>query len=95
MTDLRDGVDRWSSNERDLLRGQRRLFIAIFADHSKTLADTFGEHLDKPSGCQSDMTANDQHQPANSRAIAALATTGRFLRSSNRSQRSYNRRLAS
>jgi len=25
------------------------------------------------------MVANDQHQPANSRAIAALATTGRFL----------------
>ena len=29
---------------------------------------------------QSDMTANDQHQPASSRAIAALATTGCFLR---------------
>src|SRR4029077_12251291 len=29
---------------------------------------------------QSSRTASDQDQPANSRAIAALATTGRFLR---------------
>ncbi|SEK96098.1 hypothetical protein SAMN05444583_1051, partial [Rhodococcus maanshanensis] len=29
------------------------------------------------------MTANDQHQPANSRAIATFATVGRLRRSRN------------
>ena len=40
------------------------------------------------------MTANDQHQPASSRAIAALATTGRFLRWSKPAQRVCSRWLA-
>ena len=51
------------------------------AGHSETLADTFGLLIWTSVGpLQSGMTANDQHQPASSRAIAALATTGRFLR---------------
>lgn len=53
----------------------------------RTLADN---HLDSPGhlvGGQSCRTANDQHQPANSRAMAVLATTGRFSRASKPTQR--------
>jgi len=64
------------------------------AGHSQTLADTFAAHLDICGGAQSGMTANDQHQPASSRAMAALATTGRFLRLSKPAQRVCSRWLA-
>ncbi|GAB5008324.1 hypothetical protein JHV675_04310 [Mycobacterium avium subsp. hominissuis] len=57
------------------------------ADHFETLADTVGAHPDNYGALRSAMMANDQHQPASSRTIAALATTGRFLRWSNRAQR--------
>jgi hypothetical protein len=61
------------------------------ADHSKTLTDTVAIRPDNHWADQSVMTANDQHQPANSRAIAALATTDRFLRWSKPAQRVCNR----
>ncbi len=46
-------------------------------------------------GCagQSSSTASDQHQPASSRAIATLATTGRLPRSVKLAQRACRRRL--
>ena len=50
------------------------------AGHSQTLADTLEVHPDGCAASQVVMTASDQHQPASSRAIAALAITGRFLR---------------
>ena len=49
------------------------------AGHSQTLADTW-RFIRTLCGSQVVMTASDQHQPASSRAIAALAITGRFLR---------------
>src|SRR5215210_4399262 len=63
------------------------------AGHSRTLAAPSVDHLDN-WGCQSGMTASDQHQPANSRAIATLAITGRFLRASKPAHRECRRRLA-
>ena len=77
--------------ERDLLRCNV-IAHSTDADHSQTLAETFAAHLDGCGCCaQSGMTANDQHQPASSRAIAVLATTGRFLRWSNPAQRAWSR----
>jgi hypothetical protein len=77
--------------ERDLLRCNV-IAHSTDADHSQTLAETFAVHLDGCGCCaQSGMTANDQHQPASSRAIAVLATTGRFLRWSNPAQRACSR----
>ncbi len=65
------------------------------ADHSRTLAATSALLIWTIVGCgQSGMTASDQHQPANSRAIATLAITGRFLRVSKPAQRRCSRRLA-
>jgi len=44
-------------------------------------------------GGQSSMTANDQHQPASSRAIATLATVDRLRRARNPTHRLCKRRL--
>ena len=60
------------------------------AGHSETLADTIRQCSSGQLWAlrlQSSMTANDQHQPANSRATAALATTRCFLRASKLAQR--------
>ena len=67
--------------ERDLLRGNV-IAHRTGADHSETLTRHRGwltwTFMWAPA--QSSRTASDQDQPASSRAIAALATTGRFLR---------------
>lgn len=49
-------------------------------DHSKPLAATPSVITWTFIGVYSPSTANDQHQPASSRATAMLATTERFLR---------------
>jgi len=50
------------------------------ADHSVNACRRLGTHLDAIGGIQSSRTAIDQHHPANSRAMAALAIAGRFCR---------------
>ena len=64
--------------ERDLLRGNV-IAHRTGADHSETLTQHRGgltwTFMWAPA--QSSRTASDQDQPASSRAIAALATTGR------------------
>jgi hypothetical protein len=70
-----DGLsDRLSRIERDQLQGN---VIAHGRDagHSQTLAAAGVDVLRTIVGCYSSSTASDQHQPASSRAIAALATT--------------------
>jgi hypothetical protein len=90
--DFRVGVDRRFKVERDQL-DCNVIAHKSAAGHSQTLADT--ECVIRTSvGSQPSRMANDQHQPASSRAIATLATTERFLRSSNLIQRSCRRRLA-
>ena len=92
----RDFESEWIAglvNERHPLHGNKiahsdfRGSLRNACWHRSVLTWTFGSR-------QSSMTANDQHQPASSRAIAALATTGRLRRSSKRSQRACKRRLA-
>ena len=79
-----------SKLERYLLQGNMIAHRTV-AGHSKTLADV-SEHLIRGSGASySSRTARDQHQPASSRAIAALATTERFLRASKACQRACRR----
>jgi hypothetical protein len=50
------------------------------AGHSTCSPTTSASRRSAVFGCHPSMIANDQHQPANSRAIATFATAGRFLR---------------
>ena len=91
-SELAAGLD----DERDLLRGNA-IAHRTDADHSETLTRHRWLCLTWTfiwAPVQSSRTASDQDQPASSRAIAALATTGRFLRASKRAHRVCSRWLA-
>lgn len=79
--DFRVGSGPLSRVERHTLR-YNGIAHSRIAGHSKTLADNQHGFTWTVRGGQSVRTGSDQHQPASSRAMAALATTERFLRAS-------------
>jgi hypothetical protein len=67
-------------------RRTRVCFVLLKAEkagHSTCSPTTSASRRSAVFGCHPSMIANDQHQPANSRAIATFATAGRFFRSVN------------
>lgn len=79
--DFRIGVGRYLESSAITLL-DNRIAHRPAAGHSKTLAATTIVLTWTFKDGYSSSTASDQHQPASSRAMAMLATTERFLRSS-------------
>lgn len=80
--DFRVGAGRYLGSSVIMLLYNRIAHRPV-AGHSKMLAVTTSALTWTVVGGYSASTASDQHQPASSRATAMLATTERFLRSSN------------
>ena len=72
----------------------RGLLIGVSRVDPRAATTGLGEEARSDSD-QSSITASDQHQPASSRAIATLATVGRFRRSRNPTHLPCRRRLPS